>query len=121
MDSQIQRRPVQRNRVTSNDSNRASSGERQICLPLSKQEYDDIWDDSAKVRILIDQMVERSPELFPQQIADGYQLKGKLPASAKMPDIQLRQIHIAGQRYYPRPSFVMPAFSGTTDELKHPM
>jgi len=121
MDSQIQRRPVQRNRVTSNDSNRASSGERQICLPLSKQEYDDIWDDSAKVRILIDQMVERSPELFPQQIADGYQLKGKLPASAKMPDIQLRQIHIAGQRYYLRPSFVMPAFSGTTDELKHPM
>jgi len=75
MDSLIQRRPVQRNRVTSNDGNRASSGERQICLPLSKQEYDDIWDDSAKVRILIDQMVERSPELFPQQIADGYQLK----------------------------------------------
>ena len=75
MDSEIKRRPVQRNRVTSNDSNRASSGERQICLPLSKQEYDDIWDDSAKVRILIDQMVERSPELFPQQIADGYQLK----------------------------------------------
>ena len=89
MDSQIQRRPVQRNRVTSNDGNRASSGERQICLPLSKQECDDIWDDSAKVRIWIDQMVERSPELFPQQIADGYQLKGKLPASAKMPDIQL--------------------------------
>ena len=38
MDSQIQRRPVQRNRVTSNDGNRASSGERQICLPLAKQE-----------------------------------------------------------------------------------
>lgn len=90
MDSQKQRRPVQRKRISSNDGNRASSGERQICLPLSKQQYDDIWDDPAKVRIWIDQMVERSPELFPQQIADGYQLKGKLPASAKMPDIQLR-------------------------------
>jgi hypothetical protein len=70
---------------------------------------------------LIDQVVKRSPELFPQQIAGGYQLKGKLPASAKMPEIQLRQILIAGQRYYLRPSFVMPAFTGTTDELKQPM
>lgn len=121
MDSQKQRRPIQRKRIRSNDGNRASSGERQICLPLTKQQYDDIWDDSAKVRIWIDQMVERSPELFPQQIAGGYQLKGKLPASAKMPDIQLRQIQIAGQRYYLRPSFVMPAFSGTTNELKQPM
>jgi hypothetical protein len=121
MDSQRQRRPVQRNRTSSNDGNRTSSGERQICLPLSKQQYDDIWDNSAKVRILIDQVVKRSPELFPQQIAGGYQLKGKLPASAKMPEIQLRQILIAGQRYYLRPSFVMPAFTGTTDELKQPM
>ncbi len=79
MDSQKQRRPVQRNRVTSKDGDRASSGERQICLPLSKQQYDDIWDDSAKVRIWIDQMVEL------------------------------------------RPSFVMPAFTGTTDQLKQPM
>ena len=121
MDSQKQRRPVQRKRVTSKGGKRVSSGERQICLPLSKQQYDDIWDDSAKVRIWIDQIVELSPELFPKMIASGYQLKGKLPASAKMPDIQLRQIQIAGHRYYLRPSFVMPAFSGTTDELKHPM
>ncbi len=121
MESQKQRRPVQRDRAIPSESDRASSGERQICLPLSKQQYDDIWDDSAKVRILIDQMVKRSPELFPQQIAGGYQLKGKLPASAKMPEIQLRQIQIAGERYYLRPSFVMPAFTGTTDELKQPM
>ena len=121
MDSQKQRRPVQRNRVTSKNANRANSGERQICLPLSKQEYDDIWNDSAKVRILIDRMVVRSPELFPPRIADGSQLKGMLPASAKMPEIQLRQIQIGGQRYYLRPSFVMPAFSGTTDELYQPM
>ena len=45
MDSQIQRRPVQRNRVSSDDGKRASHGERQICLPLSKQQYDDIWND----------------------------------------------------------------------------
>lgn len=121
MESQKQRRPVQRDRVIQSESNRASSGERQICLPLSKQQYDDIWDDSAKVRIWIDHMVKRSPELFPQQIAGGYQLKGKLPASAKMPEVQLRQIQIAGERYYLRPSFVMPAFTGTTDELKQPM
>ncbi len=39
--------------------------------PSSKQQYDDIWDVSARVRIWIDQMVERSPKLFPQQIASG--------------------------------------------------
>ena len=121
MDSQKRRRPVQRKRVSSNDGNRASCGERQICLPLSRQRYDDMWDDSAKVRIWIDQMIERSPELFPDQITNGYHLKGKLPASVKMPEIQLRQIQIAGQRYYLRPSFVMPAFTGTTDELQRPM
>ena len=121
MDSQKQRRPVQRKRVPSNDGKRARNGERQICLPLSKQQYDDIWNDSAKVRIWIDQMIKESPELFPEQIADGYHLKGKAKPSVKMPDIQLRQIEIGKQRYYLRPSFVMPAFSGTTDELEAPM
>jgi len=66
-------------------------------------------------------MVVRSPELFPQKITGGYQLKGKLPASAKMPGIQFRQIDIARRRYYLRPSFVMPDFSGTTDGLKQPL
>jgi len=77
MDSQKQCRAVQRNLVTSNDADQPSSGERQICLPLSKQQYYDIWDDSAKVNIWIDHMVERSPEQFPQLIACGYLWTGR--------------------------------------------
>lgn len=121
MESQTQRRPVQRGRKQTEPKKRADFGSRHICLPLTQQEYDDIWNDSAKVRMLVDQVVIDSPELFPARINDGYQLSGKLPASKKMPHIQLRQIRVAGVAYYLRPSFVMPSFTGTTDQHSTPM
>jgi len=121
MESQKQRRPVQRGRKQKQPSKRADVGSRQICLPLTQEQYDDIWNDPAEVRKLVDQVIIRSPELFPAKINEGYQLSGKLPPSKKMPNIQLRHLRVAGQAYYLRPSFVMPSFTGTTDELRIPM
>ncbi len=121
MESQKQRRPVQRGRKQKEPNKRADAGSRQICLPLTQEQYDDIWDNPAEVRKHVDQVAMQSPELFPEKTNVGYQLSGKLPASKKMPHIQLRQVRIAGQAYYLRPSFVMPSFTGTTDELRIPM
>ncbi|HQX52143.1 MAG TPA: hypothetical protein PLY87_05555 [Planctomycetaceae bacterium] len=41
--------------------------------------------------------------------------------SDAMPNIQLRQTRIAGETYHLRSSFVVPSFTGTTDQLSTPM
>ncbi len=88
---------------------------------MTQEQYDDTWNVPAEVTKWVDQVVVQSPELFPAKISERYQLCGKLPASKKMPQIQLRQIRIGSEAYYLRPSFVMPSFTGTTDQRSTPM
>ena len=120
MDSQQRRRTI-RQRDTNETNNVAPYGSRQICINMTEDQYHDIWHDSAKVRSLIDRLVQQHPELFPDDIQQGYALSGMLPASKKMPDIRLRQIRIADVAFTLRPSFVMPYFTGTTEELRKPL
>lgn len=121
MESPQRRRLVQYDRKETESRKAASYGSRQICVPMTRQLYDDIWDDAAKVRMLLDRLIEESPELFPAAIADGYALSGKLPESKKMPGIRLRQIRLRKTAFTLRPSFTMPYFSGTSDELQKPL
>ena len=121
MDSQQRRRNVQRNRQEADPEKSASYGSRQICLPIDREQYDDIWDDKRKVRSWLDQMIEKHPEIFPKSISDGYALAGRLPESKKMPGIRLRQIRINGTAYSLRPSFAMSYFTGNTEELEKPL
>ena len=83
--------------------------------------YDEIWHDAARVRLHLDELIQTSPELFPSEIATGYQLTGHLPESKKMPGIRLRQLRTSQNTYTLRPSFVMSYMSGTVDELEHPL
>ena len=96
-------------------------GSKQLCLPMTRDLYDAIWDDSGKVRSFLDSLIEQSPELFPEAITGGYQLAGRLPESAKMPGIRLRQLRLGDQAYTLRPSFVFAYMTGTVDELEHPL
>lgn len=121
MDSPQRRRKTLRDRQPAAPHRAADYGSRQICVPLTKQLHDAIWDDPAKVRTWLDQMIAAHPELFPAAIANGYTLSGKLPESKKMPGIRLRQIRTGGVAFTLRPSFVMPYFSGTTEELQKPL
>lgn len=121
MESPRRRRQIQRDRKPTEPTKTAAYGSRQICVPMTRQLYDDIWNDAAKVRLWLDQIVAAHPELFPAAIASGYALAGKLPESKKMPGIRLRQIRIGGVAFTLRPSFVMPYLAGTTDELHKPL
>ncbi len=121
MDSQQRRRNIQRDRQGDQPRKSASYGSRQICLPMDREEYDAIWNDKGKVRLWLDQMIAKHPEIFPKAISNGYALAGRLPESKKIQGIRLRQIRIQGLAYTLRPSFAMTYFTGTTEELKKPL
>lgn len=96
-------------------------GSRQICIPMTRDVYDRIWNDATEVRRYLAPLLQSLPELFPEGIQDGYQLSGHLPASKKMPGIRLRQLRLPNCVYTLRPSFLMSYMTGTVEELEHPL
>ena len=74
---------------------------------------------------MIDYFVETYPELFPAEMAKGYQLYGFRRQSVKMPDVQLRRICLNErdaegrlQVYTITPSFILPYMMGDADEIE---
>ena len=98
-----------------------SRGSQQICIPMTPDFYDRIWNDAGEVRRYLEPLIQTMPELFPDGIQDGYQLSGRLPESKKMPGIRLRQLRLPNRVYTLRPSFVMSYMTGTVEELEHPL
>jgi hypothetical protein len=97
-------------------------GSRQICVPMTPDHYDRIWNDAAEVRQFLQRLIQSSPELFPEGMRDGFQLTGHLPESKKMPGIRLRQVRLTdGRSFTVRPSFVMSYLTGTVEELENPL
>src|SRR3954452_2242286 len=98
-----------------------SRGSRQICLPLDRATYDRIWDDPQAVRILVDDLLSRHPELFPKAMTQGFTLCGTLPPSKKLAGVRLRRVRVAATEedgrstthdFFLRPSFVLPQLTG---------
>lgn len=100
---------------------KAPRGTRQICIPMTRDIYDRIWHDPREVRQFLAPLIQAHPALFPAGIEEGYQLRGRLPESKKMPGIRLRQLRVQNRAYTLRPSFVMSYMSGTVQELEHPL
>ena len=96
-------------------------GSKQICIPMMREQYDEIWDDAKQVRAYLEKILAESPELFPEAISDGYRLTGRLPESKKIAGIRRRQVRINEQVYSLRPSFVFSYMSGTVEALAHPL
>lgn len=96
-------------------------GSKQICIPMTREVYDRIWDDPAEVRRFLDPLLQSMPELFPSGMPDGYQLSGHLPESQKMPHIRLRQVRVNQEVYSLRPSFVMSYMTGSVEDVEHPL
>jgi hypothetical protein len=99
----------------------ASRGCKQICIPMTRDVYDRIWDNAREVRNFLEPLIQSMPELFPAGIEGGFQLTGRLPESQKMPGIRLRQLRVQNRVYTLRPSFVMTYMTGTVEELEHPL
>lgn len=120
MDAQQRTRSCSRQRLPHQEG--TPRGAKQICIPMTRELYDRIWDDAAKVRELLQGLIGTWPELFPAGIQHGFQLTGRLPESRKMPGIRLRQLRLAqGDVHTLRPSFVFSYMTGTVEELEHPL
>ena len=101
---------------------RTSRGAGQICIQMTRDVYDRVWEDAAEVRRIVEWQSREWPELFPDGIEDGFQLTGRLPESRKMPGVRLRQLRLRDGRVFSlRPSFVMSYMMGDIDELEGPL
>jgi len=93
---------------------------KRICIPISREEYEQIFPDIAEFRKYLDNMIAQYPELFPSSINEGYKLNGFLPESKKMKGIILRRIRLKSNKedvYTISPSFVMPYMTGYAEDV----
>jgi hypothetical protein len=92
-----------------------------ICLPISKQAYQDRIDDPARFRAWLDSAFAECPELFPEAFASGYLLKDD--RLSKKTGFRLRRIECksTGAAYSVRPSFVLPYQVALTDDVEKPL
>ena len=125
MDAPQRTRSCRRDQPTATTSQ--SRGSRQICLPLDRETYHRIWDDAQAVRLHVEDLVIRHPELFPKSMTQGFTLCGKLPPSQKLAGVCLRRVRVtqtdeAGQAttqdFFLRPSFVLPYCCGTVEDVE---
>jgi hypothetical protein len=68
----------------------ATRGRMMICIPCSQQQYEQVVDDPAQFRKLLDQQIEATPELFPPDIRRGYRMKDL--STSREPGWTLRRI-----------------------------
>ena len=120
MDARPKTRQVDRERKT--PSTQVPRGAKQIVIPMTQQQYDDIWHDADRVRSFIEQCARSAPELFPAGFDQGYCLHGFGRESLKLSGLKLRKIVLAnGASYWLRPSFIFSYMTGTVDQLAYPL
>jgi len=98
---------------------------KRITLPIPLTDYNELKEDAGAFRQWLDEMIEEYPELFPAAIEQGYTLHDVLPASRKLPQVQLRRIRLKAasasgqaQVYTIASSDVLPYMVGLTDEVE---
>lgn len=111
------------NRIPAKCSSQSQRGEKQITIPMSRDQFDDCWHDSGKMRSVVDRLILESPELFPACLLNGYAFHGFARPSKKQDGLRLRKIRPrAGvEAFHLRPAFVMSYMMGVMDELEHPL
>jgi hypothetical protein len=92
-----------------------------ICLPISKERYQQVIDSPTRYRQWLDQAFRDAPELFPAAFASGYTLKDDR-VSAKR-GLRLRRIRCkaTGAAFSVRPCFVLPYMTAWTDQVEGPL
>ena len=120
MDARPNTRPANRDRKPAPP--RPPRGAKQIVIPMTRPQYDEIWLDTRRVRAVVAEWVRSAPELFPAGFARGYRLHGFGRESRKLPGLKLRKVVTAdGASYWLRPSFIAGYMAGTVDELAYPL
>src|SRR5258707_13193034 len=120
MDARPKTRQVHRERTV--PTPQLPRGAKQIVIPMTRPQYDDLWSHADRVRALLAEWAEAAPELFPAGFDQGYSLHGLGRKSRKLPGVRLRKIVLAdGTSYWLRPSFVTSYMTGTVEELAYPL
>jgi hypothetical protein len=98
---------------------------KRITLPIDLAAYNELLHDKQAFRHCLNEMIQYYPELFPSDIAQGYKLHGMLPASRKMPHVQLRRIQLAArdlagerQLFTIAPCDILPYMAGEVTEVE---
>ncbi len=101
--------------VSENVINRKS---RTVCLPIEKEEYISIVEDSVPFRNYLKEMIEKHKELFPEGIEEGYLMKDI--RSSKKLGLKIRRIKLKAVKMSVsiRPSFVFPYMSAMTEDVE---
>ncbi|MGH7200966.1 MAG: hypothetical protein ACREJB_10210 [Planctomycetaceae bacterium] len=100
----------------------APRGAKQIVIPMTQEQYEELWPHPDRLRAFVDELARESPELFPQGFERGHAWHGHGRASRKLPGVRLRKVVLAGGAvYWLRPSFVTSDMTGTVEEWAYPL
>ena len=120
MDDRPKTRQINRQRNTKTPQ--PPRGAKQIVIPMTRPQYDEIWHETERLRAFVAGCAESAPELFPKGFDQGYHFHGFGRESRKLPGLKLRKIVTAdGVSYWLRPSFITGYMTGTVDELAYPL
>jgi hypothetical protein len=89
-------------------------------LPIAEEAYEQVVNDPIAFRCWIDDCFRKSPELFPVNFDQGYELKdGRLSVKQGVP---IRRILTRDRAAYSvRPSFLMPYMTARTQDVEGPL
>ena len=93
---------------------------RTIVLPMSEKSYESFISDNEIAHEQLQLYYKEYPNLFPEEMEQGYMLNGYSRISKKL-DIRLRKIRVSGVSYRVRPSFILPHCRAKTEEVSKPM
>jgi hypothetical protein len=120
MDARPKTRRVNRERTA--PAPQPPRGAKQIVIPMTRPQYDEIWHDAERTRAAVAGWARSAPELFPPGLDRGYRLHGFGRESRKLPGLKLRKVVLTdGTSYWLRPSFVLGYMTGTVEELAYPL
>jgi hypothetical protein len=97
----------------------AAKPSRRIGLPIDCEQYRVVVQDAGLFRAVLEANFQQYPELFPDEMDDGYTLHD-IRASRKLSELRLRRIRLkpTGAVYRVVPSFVLPYRMGYTDTVE---
>jgi hypothetical protein len=92
-----------------------------ICLPIGKDAYVRLVEDSRRFRDWLDRTFRDCPELFPKAFAQGYRLKDE--RRSRKTGLRLRRVRLkaTGESFSVRPSFVLAYMTAFTDDAQGPL
>jgi hypothetical protein len=92
-----------------------------ICLPVSKERYQQVIDSPVRYRQWLDEAFRAAPELFPVAFADGYTLKDDRISAKRGLRLRRSRCKATGCAFSVRPCFVLPYMTAWTDQADAPL